>query len=205
MRPTRFDCVKVANIGELPLRSTQSSPKLHNSMSLILLLILAAGVVVPQISLAIHGLSDPLVRPRIIEQPIVAFEFAVALAFWLTLFGWPLWSLVRRLLAHRAVEISTSIVAVADRGAFGQKVWKVPLTEYLGIAHHTRSSLAGTRHELILAHCDRRKSIMLQVDDHISQNDAEHFCRLLKLPQIPARELYRLGSGKSRSRRAPPA
>jgi hypothetical protein len=193
MRPDRFDHVDIAgSFGALPIRSTQSSPSLSNSIHLALLSLLAASVVVPQLGLAAYGLADPVVRQQVLERPLVAFEIAVALAFWLALFGWPMSRLFTKTTSRRAVEITASSVAVDERRAFGRQTWRAPLAEYSGIAHHIRSSLTSQRHELVLVHPNSRKSVVLLVDEHITQADASRFCALLKLPQIPAGELYRL-------------
>ncbi len=199
MRLERFDRVDVADTnGSLPLKSTQSSPSLSQTLGFGLLSILAAAIVTPLYGLAIYGLSDAAVRQQIAERPLVAVQIAVALAFWAFLFGWPLKQLFSRLVARRTVQISEAGVLVADRRAFGATRWKAPLGEYLGVSHHIRSSLSGNRHEVVLVHPDRHKSVSLMVAEHISDQDLARFASLLGMPQIPSTDvarLRRMGSG----------
>jgi hypothetical protein len=193
MRFDRFDRVDVADTnGSLPLKSNQDSASVGQTVKFGLLAMLAASIVTPLYGLAIYGLSDGAVRQQIAERPLVALQIAIALAFWAFLFGWPLKQLFSRLVARRTVQISEAGVAVADRHAFGATRWKAPLDEYLGIAHHIRSSLSGNRHEVVLVHPDRRKSVSLMIAEHISEQDLVRFAALLRMPQIPATDIARL-------------
>jgi hypothetical protein len=191
MRPEAFEYVEVTSgSGALPLRSLQGAPRAPSLMHLTLLTALAAAVVAPQIGLAGYALSSPDFRQSILGQPLVAFQLAVALAFWITIFALPLRGLADRLTCRRAVEITSSTVTVTDTRAFTGKSWSAPLASYRGIAHNTRSSLSGTRQELVLVHDDRKLSVLLMAAETISDADIARLTRLLNLPQIPVRSLY---------------
>jgi hypothetical protein len=66
-----------------------------------------------------------------------------------------------------------------------------PLASYSGVTHRVRASLAGSRHELILVHHEREKSILLSVAPRTSQADVERVAALLGQRQIPPSERYR--------------
>ena len=193
MRPEAFERVELAiNNGALPLRSAQGSPQSSSFVRLAGLALLAAAIVVPQLALAGYALASPEIRAAILTQPVAAFQFAAALLFWLALFGWPLKALYPRLTWRRDVEITSEQVAVRDSRAFGRGAWSAPLSSYSGVAHHVRASLSGTRHELILVHPDRAKSVLLLVAEHITDAEVQRMSRLVGRPTVPAGVLYRL-------------
>lgn len=193
MRLERFDPAGFAEAASsLPFTSSQGAPSLSQTLGFGCLAALAAALVTPLYGLAIYGLSDPAVRQQVAERPLVALQIAIALAFWAFLFGWPLRQLFSRLVGRRAVQISEAGVSVADHHAFGATRWKAPLNEFLGIAHHVRSSISGNRHELVLVHPDKRKSVSLMVAEHITDQDLARFACLLQVPQIPASDVARL-------------
>ncbi len=195
MRPESFECVTMTNgSASLPLRSVQGPVKATSLAALIFLSVVAACVIVPLLALAGYALQSAEIRQAILSQPIVSFQLLAAILLWLFLFAWPLKSLFSRLTWRRAVEITSESVAVRDTRSFGDSNWTAPLSSYKGIAHHTRSSLSGTRQELVLVHPDARRSVLLLTAEHISGSDISRITRLLALPQIAAAELYRLGS-----------
>lgn len=192
MHPRLFECVELTSIeGTFPLQSSQTAPRAANAVHLCLMSILAALIVLPQIAFAGYALASPLLRHVIAEQPLIALQLVVALVFWLMLFALPLSGLFARLTWRRNLEITPEQVFVSDDGAFGPSNWTAPLSSYNGIAHHIRSSLSGNRHELVLAHPNHRRSVLLMVADNISEADIARMANFLRMPQIPASELYR--------------
>ena len=77
-----------------------------------------------------------------------------------------------------------------EEGLFAGKIWEEPVARYTGVAHHIRTSLSGTRHELVLAHPDRARSILISAAPDISQDDVDRICTLLGRAEISSRELY---------------
>lgn len=123
------------------LRSIQTVPRSANALHLAFLTVIAAAVVLPQLALASYALMTPAVRATILAKPLVTFQLLVALLFWIAIFLWPLSNLVRRLSAHRIVEIREGNVIVIERGAQACSAgWTCPLSAYKGIAHNIRSS-----------------------------------------------------------------
>lgn len=176
----------------MPIQSSQTAPRAANAVHLSLMSLLAGLIVLPQIAFAIYVLTSPQLRSVIAGQPLIALQLAVALIVWIALFALPLSGLFARLTWRRSVEITPEHVAVSDDGAFGTTNWTAPLASYRGVAHHIRSSLSGNRHELILVHPDPHHSVLLLVAEHISETDIARMANLLRMPQIPASELYRV-------------
>ena len=196
MQPEAFECVDVTSAANaFPLRFQQGARRAPSLMSLAGLTALATAVVAPQLALASYALASPSIRQAILEQPVVVFQLAIALAFWISLFAWLLKSLVARATQSRNVEITSEFVAVNEVRAFRSSQWFEPLGHYRGIAHHIRSSLAGTRHELVLVNPDARRSVLLRASDCISDAEISQMCRLLRLPQISPATLYRRPKG----------
>lgn len=184
-----------AGLDALPLRSHQAAPPRANMLGLFAMTTLAALVVVPQIALAGYALISPDIRQSLIDQPVAAAQLAVALMFWIALFAWPIKRLLGRINRHRDVEISQHRVCVRDQHLFGSRQWDVPLNSYRGIAHHIRSSLSGTRHELVLVHPDPAQTVILMTAPMISAADISRLMALLGLPEIAASELYWRNTG----------
>jgi hypothetical protein len=68
-----------------------------------------------------------------------------------------------------------------------------------------RATLSGLRHELILVHPVRGRSLLLHAGDQMTRGLLERATTLLRLPEVPARELYRIGRSLSPAPRiAPP-
>lgn len=200
MRPEAFECVDITSgPSGFPLNSQQSSARAPGILHLGLMTTLAAVIVTPQLMLAGYALQSPDIRQMILDQPLVSFQLAIAMAFWIGLFAWPLKGLFNRLTWQRAVEITRDKVTVADTRARGVSHWSAPLASYKGVAHHIRSSLSGTRHELILVHSEAARSVLLMTADNIPEAEISRMTSLLRLPQMPARELY----GRRRSLETP--
>lgn len=193
MRPRMFECVELRGTADaLPLHSHQSTARTANALQFGLMSVLAAAIVLPQVAIAAYVIVSPELRGIIANQPMIALQLAVALTFWIALFAWPLTKLFARLAWRRSVEITRDNVAVCDDLAFGTSNWTAPLQSYTGIAHHIRSSLSGNRHELVLVHPEPHHSVLLMVADHVSDTEVARMTALLRLPQVPASELYRV-------------
>ena len=191
MRLEAFENVHtISDFGVLPLKSIQQSSVIPGAIHLAFLTVLAAAVVLPQIGVAAYALQSPDIRQAIMAKPLVACELAIALAFWIALFAWPLKALVQRLAWRRSIEISSDTVSIADDRTFASGVWSAPLHTYKGVAHHIRASLSGNRHELVLVHPDADRSVLLMTADSISDTDIARMARLLGMPQVAAKELY---------------
>ena len=111
---------------------------------------------------------------------------------WVALFLVPAKRIIQRFGNRRRVTIVHERVTVADDSLFGARHWSAPLAEFRGIAHHVRSTLSGVRHELILVHPSRGRSVVLHSAHAIGQPTIDRATALFRLQQIPAHELYRV-------------
>ncbi|MGQ0456156.1 MAG: hypothetical protein ACT4OU_03735 [Hyphomicrobium sp.] len=191
MWPEAFDRVVVSSPpGQLPIRLINENGVWSRAPGLALMAGLAALIVGPQIGIALYAVASPDLRHAVAGAPIAALELALALVVWMALVCWPLRIAISRLARRRDVEITATKVLVEDRNPLGQDAWSAPLAEFTGVAHHIRSSLSGLRHELVLVHPERGRSILLTVAEQISEREAEAMARLLRLPRVAADKLY---------------
>ncbi|MET0409417.1 MAG: hypothetical protein ABW006_13725 [Hyphomicrobium sp.] len=177
----------------------QSNAKLAKVPGLVLMTVLAALIVLPQLGFAVYALSSPEVRNALILHPVVAVELALALVFWAGLIVWPLRKLVMALISDRLVDIRDGDVKVVDRTPFSTSLWQTPLASFEGVALHSRSSLSGVRQEAILIHPNRSRSIILMAAERIDSFEFDRLCRALNMPVVPAEWLYDL-KGRPSSR-----
>jgi hypothetical protein len=118
-------------------------------------------------------------------------EILAAIAFTTYLLWLPMRRLLGRLVIRRTVEIDATSVRVLEGGHFRSWAWSAPLSSFTGVAHHVRASLSGTRHELILVHPIREKSVLLSVANRTAQGEVDRVVALLGHKEIPPSELYR--------------
>ena len=136
--------------------------------------------------------SDPEVAQFGSESP-VAFVQLLLLPLLAGLLCWlPMKAVAWRIHRRREVVVADGLVAVKESSLLGTRAWQAPLAEFRGIAHDVRSSLSGSRHELILVHPDASRSVLLHFADRIPQSTIESTKSLLELPQVTTRELHRL-------------
>jgi hypothetical protein len=191
MRVAIYDLIEPSMPASLPLRLRQACSQRSTAAALALvvpaaLLALAAGV-----ALVSQTISVPQVRASLQERPTLALEILSAVAVLIFLAVLPTKRLIYRLGMTRAIEIANGVVKVTEGGHFQSWSWSAPLASYAGITHHVRASLSGTRHEIILVHPEREKSILLCVAPRTSQSEVDRVAALLGQQQIPPSELYR--------------
>ena len=190
MRIAHDSITPSAPLTALPLVIEQRSARLPAALQLLPLAILLILMAVP-FSLILGLLAEePSARALIAERPLASAQMAVGMLMWMALLAWPAYRLLTKLTGTRTVTIDGSQITVVERGLFGTQTWTLPLTSFDGLAHHVRASLSGTRHELILAHPDRSRSVLLAIADRFSKIEVERACALLGVCEIPARELY---------------
>jgi hypothetical protein len=194
MRVAIFDRVEPPVPAELPFRLVATCS--HRAAALMLVLVVPFVVAMGSatVLLILHALFAPEARAIVAQHPALALEILAAAAFWTYLLGWPLKRLFDRLSVSRAIEIDAATVTVVESGYFRASSWTVPLASFSGIAHHVRASLSGTRHELILVHPDRDKSVLLSLAPKVAQPEVDRVAALLGHKEISAGVLYRLNT-----------
>jgi hypothetical protein len=157
---------------------------------LMLLLVPAMAMVMLPLGLVLAFASHDLWE-AMAHKPLPATILGAGLIAWLGL----LLAAAKRLLSHygnrRRVHIDADRVTVAEKALFGSRQWSAPLGDFSGIAHHVRTTLSGVRHELILVHPSRDRSVLLLAALAIGQSTIDQATHLFRLPQIPAHPLHR--------------
>ena len=172
----------------LPVTIDQKSSRASALIMLLLLVPALLIVVVPV------GLLAAFAAPALgiaADNPVAAAQVLIGIGIWTLLFVVPAKRIIQRFGSVRKIGIDARVVTVSDVGPFCARAWSAPLTEFSGIAHHVRATISGLHHELILVHGERGKSVLLHAADRISQATVERAATLLRLPEIPAQELYR--------------
>jgi hypothetical protein len=191
MRVAIFDRVEPPVPSELPLRLTETCSR-RSAMALLILTIPAVfAAMLASLMLILEALVIPGPRAILAQHPVLGLEILTGIAFWAYLLGLPLKRLVDRLAATRTILIDETTVTVTESGHFREQTWSVPRSDFAGIAHHVRASVSGTRHELILVHPEREKSLLLSLAPRMSQGDVDRVTALLACGEIPPSALYR--------------
>jgi hypothetical protein len=173
-------------IVQLPARRT-------TGLLLLALFAVAALLLSPYFLIVTAALADQTVRDVASARPLATAQILAGLAFWLILLGFPIYRLLDALTRSRAIEITDGRVWVSDR-AFGRvSSWNAPLTEFLGVAPFLRATHSGVRHELILVHPDRQRSLLIAMAPRLMQSDVNPVLAALGLAELPPRVLSRSG------------
>jgi hypothetical protein len=189
----------VERFKRLPVTIEQASSRASAAAGALLLPPVITVMIAPA-SLLLASAAPAL--PSAVDNPVAAAQVAVGIAAWTGLFIVPVWRLLQRFGGGRSVHIADGMVTVRERTLARASIRHIPLSAFVGIAHHVRSTLSGIRHELYLVHPKRGQSLRIHSSDTISAASVEGVGALLGLPTIPAAELYRFGA---RPAAAPPA
>jgi hypothetical protein len=174
----------------LPFSFVQQSHRATATLLLLLTLPVLAVLIVPPALILFLAVED--LRHAIADKPLAVGMLVLGLVTWAGVFLVPTQRLVRKLWTTRSVSVAADRVTVNDDGLLGSRLWTAPLSDFSGIAHQVRATLSGVRHELVLVHRDRRRTVPLHTADRISQATIDRAAALFRLPQLSARELYRV-------------
>jgi hypothetical protein len=172
----------------LPLELVQTPSRTSPFLMLALAFPAALAVLAPFSMIAAHAAID---SSMFIERTATSVQLGVALVLWGLVFALPLAKRTRQLGQSRTISISDDRVNVTDSGILGNKTWVQPLSAYRGIAHHVRSSLSGTRHELLLIHPNPSYSLLLRAAEKIGQAEIDELGNLLGCREIAPQVFYR--------------
>jgi hypothetical protein len=175
----------------LPLQLEQHSSRLPAVVLLLLIATVAVVLILPFGLVAAFAASQPESLAVVAAKPRPAVQLASGVALGILAVAVLLRRLTLRLGRGRTVTIAEGLVTVHARGVFRDSRWSTPLPEFAGVAHHVRASLSGTRHEVILVHPEPACSVLLEFGASVEQSRIDEVSRLLGLPEVPARELYR--------------
>ncbi len=191
MRVAIYDRVEPPVPADLPLRLVQTCSHRAATVFLVVLIPAVMAFATASLLLILTAAFAPATRAAVEQHPALALEILAAIGFSSFLLWLPMKRLLARLAIRRTVEIDATSVRVLEGGHFRSWAWSAPLSSFTGVAHHVRASLSGTRHELILVHSIREKSVLLSVADRTPQSEVDRVVGLLGHKEIPPSELYR--------------
>ena len=193
MRVAIFDRVEPPVPAELPLRLTETCSR-RSAMALLIFTIPAVFAVgVACLMLILEALVAPGPRAIIAQHPALGLEILTASPLGPICLDLPLKRLVDRLVATRTILIDETTVTVTESGHFREQTWSAPRSAFTGLAHHVRASVSGTRHELILVHPEREKSLLLSLAPRMSQGDVDRVAALLSCARNSAERALSVG------------
>lgn len=188
MRATDFETILPDRpITELPATVSQTPSRAAPFLLFALALPAATLCLFPFAMIAAHLAREPGIAA---ERPLDVIVLALAFLVWFGVFGWPIALRASRATSARNVAFAPGFVTVTDTGLLGPATWQEPLANYDGITHRVRSSLSGTRHELILVHPNPARSVLVRASARISQSEIETTTSLFGCPEIAPRVIY---------------
>jgi len=125
------------------------------------------------------------------DRPASAGLIVIGMVMAALLVVLPVRAVIERLGRQQTVVISDGNVTIRDAGLFGTRVWSAPVAAFSGVAHHIRASLSGARHEIVLVHPVRHRSVLLHFDTVVRDGQVQEMARRLGVPVISARSIYR--------------
>jgi hypothetical protein len=168
------------------LAISQQSCRLSALTQAALLTLSLAVVLTPFAILAVEAILQPEARGRLMASPAITVIVLSGAGTWLAIFGIPAWRATRCLRWNVEIDIQDGTAKVRHTTLFGTRTWKCPLGEFEGLSHNIRTRLTGTRHELILVHPDRERSLLIHMADTISYKETEALAARLGLSQRPS-------------------
>lgn len=188
MRATHFETLHPETaLAALPTTLEQTPSRAAPFLLIALAMPAAVLSLVPFAMIAIHATHD---ASLFAERPASSAAIGIALLAWIIVFGWPIWVRATRSSSSRCVEISHDQISVRDHGMLRANSWREPIAGYNGLAHRVRSSLSGTRHELILVHPNPDRSVLVRVAPFIGEAEVAATAALLGCPEIAPRVIY---------------
>ncbi len=174
-------------IEQMPARRT-------TGFLLAVLLAFAAVLLSPFYMIATTALADQALREAVSTRPMAIAQIIAGLAFWLVLLGFPIYRLLDTLTRSRTIAITNGHVTVTDRVFGSDTSWNAPLSAFAGVAPYLRASLSGVRHELILVHPDRERSVMIAMAPRLMQSEVDQVVAATGLKELPPQILDRTRS-----------
>jgi hypothetical protein len=172
------------------VRIDQLPARRATGVLLALLVAFAVLLLSPFYLVATAALADQDLREAVSTRPLAAAQILTGLAFWLILLGFPIYRLLDTLTRSRSIEIAGGKITVRDR-VFGRtSSWNAAVSEFLGVAPYLRASLSGVRHELILIHPERQRSILVAMAPRLMQSEVDQVASALGLKELAPQALW---------------
>jgi hypothetical protein len=157
---------------------------------MLLLIPALAGASLLLVGGALASAIEPSVVDAMADRPLAVVQIAAGIGLSLALLAVPATRVVGRLLGRPSVTLAGGAVSVIERTLLGRRERTIPLSAFVGVAHHIRASLSGLTHEIVLVHPEPRLSVTLVSAEKVTQAMLDEASRDLGLPEVPARSLY---------------
>lgn len=176
----------------------EQRPSRFSAVFFLMLLVPATlALLIPVMMLAVVAVAEPTSRAMFAEHPMAVMQTVAGLVVWALLWGVPASRFFNRLGRTRSIKIDGRQVYVRDRSMSGTSTWIAELSDFIGLAHHVRASLSGSRHELILVHADADKSLLVHASALVTDRQTADLADQLNQRVVPGSALY------ASSRKAP--
>lgn len=186
-----FDSVEACGDKSFPLSLTLRPSTGRTLSVLVLAFIPTALLAVPAVMAAIV-LRDKGPMIVLSNDPVAFVALFVQPVLWSLLASLPVKILGSRLGLTRRVLVDARRVLIIERSLRGLTKLRCQTSAFRGVAHVVRATLNGTHHEIVLVHDDPRRSILLMTAPVISQSQIDELRAKLGLPEVPAREMFKI-------------
>lgn len=188
MQATDFETVLPEGpLAALPTTLNQTPSRAAPFLLLALAAPAALASLAPISLILVHASHDTSV---LAERSGSVAAVLLALLAWIAVFAWPIAARAARAGRNRIITISADTIEVTDTAWLSTDSFCEPIAAYTGLAHRVRSSLSGTRHELILVHPDPARTVLLRIAAKITQAEVDETARLLACREIAPRISY---------------
>lgn len=175
----------------LPLSLELSGPRLGPWVMTLLLVPLATLALSPFALLAAHALEDGGARAAILSRPLATLQLGLGFLVLLAVMALALSRALAGIGRRRTIDIADGVVRVSDRTLLRRRQWSAPLAEFIGLTHHIRATLSGARHELILVHPERSRSLLLHIAPRLTRSEVAATAAALGVAEVDPAALYR--------------
>lgn len=184
----------LSSAGEPGVALLQSTSRGAVAVHVLMMLPVAALSLLPFGLVIAEAAGRPEVTNLLLGRPLSAMLLLAGLAASAGLLASAAAKTMERLGRRQVVTISNGRVTVMENRPWGSRSWQEALSAYEGVAHHIRASLSGSRHEMVLVHPDKRRSILLDFGPAVREADLAAMADRLGMPVVPAKALYRAAS-----------
>lgn len=138
-----------------------------------------------------EAMSKPDAVSRALAQPLTTLQIVVGILMLSALLLIPARRMVAGIGRADIVEIDGSVVKVMEKGFLSKRQFSEPLDAYRGVAHRIRTTVSGIHHELVLAHPDARRDVVIALDGMDPAMTPAAVIARLGLPEITGGEIGR--------------
>lgn len=197
-RAAPTEVVQSQAFGAFPIHMAQRSAPTRGNSRLVLVIPAVSGRLALVGGVAIAATAEPAMLGILAERPFATAQIIVGMSLLLGLIVIPVDRMAAGLWRRHQATVTRGHVELVERTPLGRRTRVIPVSDYQGIAHHIRSSVAGLTHELMLIHKDPSLTITIASGDQVTTGGLESAKVLLGLPEIPAHALNGRGRVSTR-------